>query len=957
MSHFDPILTIKKFVLTDSLRPGLGRIPGACQVLKNLIPSLTGAERVRPGYSAYSESMPTGLQILKTLPLDSPESCNLHLKFANDGTQKVFVNPSWNSGVKSTDDLQIGARATNISGAGISVALNEIIIASATATFGSQPMPKHGWIVAPTGRQRAQITTVTLISDVLRVYTLEDLDVSTGLGYLGIDTFNFYAHFHEAIDIGSRLPAYNNDKTIPPTANVENSVVRFSGGIGSNSLLQGIYLNPSLKRTFFPGSGRPFTYDATYATKRSTAPDHTYDFYDIKALDAELSGGHALTVTLINDQTRRLPKGKTYWLGLAPVYDDYQIGKLVKYTTVTDYYFTSGLFDYNYLANWQDDDTGHWGGVINCYFDISMARLNKRITGFMIYLAIDEGKTYSPQSPFMTLKYLPLCDSEFAGWGNLGIWNYRTTDTSIIVQKYRIAVPLDGFDVNNMPGTTYQDDSGYTEDCPDTMYAYSIEEIIGTRRVMSNAYVTSESFNDRANVFLNALGGSDLLGNAGFVQPDIFPNEPARYRLKCEPTVGSSINAIVQTGQQEFLAIKDYGIVLQRIVDVGNIPNLNSTIIADFAGSATINEVAFDDDGWVYFASYQDIFRYKDGVLQALIESQDHQDWLWTYQNTITETEKENASIVYLPELKSILFLFGNNRTPSEGYNDMQYMFNPKYGWRGIAFKEVSNKATVSFKWLSTSIDGYTIGVTTDTVPVVKLLLWNTSGGAYYLYYSDDGTAIAPEIDTGDFMIADGRDLRLDKIIVQTIYDALASGQLDCKIYLDGALVRTYSDLDRADMFLSINSLSDDVKIGTTLRFHWNSNLTNRAGLTPGNQLQIEGILIHGDTIPRRRYGTSTLVSIQGEGMGTVNGLSEVTLNQTPQTFTWDKPFTKTYIGAEGANIPTYRILQMSAHPISGGVQDTTVECTVCISAQTLTTFTAYADSDNVLFKFKCEEA
>jgi len=120
---------------------------------------------------------------------------------------------------------------------------------------------------------------------------------------------------------------------------------------------------------------------------------------------------------------------------------------------------------------------------------------------------------------------------------------------------------------------------------------------------------------------------------------------------------------------------KNKGISFGRVVTVDNgIPDIAWTELSDEAGLTTPEEIARDDEGWYYFPSDNDIYRLRGNELQRIIEREDRNDWIHTYRNLISTTEKENATVWYLPYMRGIVFNFGNNRTAStEGYNNMQY--------------------------------------------------------------------------------------------------------------------------------------------------------------------------------------------------------------------------------------------------------------------------------------------
>lgn len=87
--------------------------------------------------------------------------------------------------------------------------------------------------------------------------------------------------------------------------------------------------------------------------------------------------------------------------------------------------------------------------------------------------------------------------------------------------------------------------------------------------------------------------------------------------------------------------------------------------------------------------------------------------------------------------------------------------------------------------------------------------------------------------------------------------------------------------------------------------------------------------------------------------IGTINGVREVTITtaNVPQTFTFDIPFTETYVGSL-ATEPTYRFDIDSAHPLVSGVEDTSINVAVSIVSRTLTTITLTAAEDNTIVRY-----
>lgn len=948
MSSFDPIISIKKFSLAD-LRAGLSRIPGMMLRIINTFPNLTGEERTRPGYSSYAstdggsspgQDMPTGFEVLKTLPIQNPASDDVHLKFANNGGQAVFMNPWYQISARQATDMRIDENLT-FTGTTSSITAHQINF-NAVGSLNTTTDYYTNWLMKNNTRNSYGLVTAYSFGSSINSFTILEQVNAGGLNWQSGDSFTLYRSFH---DNPTFAPTYNTDLANQIACNVENSIIRFSGGQGSSNGLRGIWINPKLNKTFFPGAGTSFTYTGTYVSER-----------EVKALSILNAGPGASKFNwVVEDGTHasnRLEPNRTLWFASAPVYDGFQEGPLTTYETSSDWNTVSGpqyatinnFLKTNGSSSAQDVIDG-----VTFYLSVSAAQLNKRITGFAIYVAIDIGQTTARVADYQFVRYYSIITT-----GADLVW--ALTSVGGQVQVYAMQIEITNSLLSAaLAGNTFQEDSGYVKGSADLMYSYSSEEIVGTRRFLSNAYVSSEAFTDRENVFTNPVGGNAQIGNAGVIQPDVFSNEQPTYRMRVDPTVGTKINGLVSTGVDEFICLKDRGLVLCRVITIGTLPNLMLTVVNREVGASTLNAFTKDDVGRIYFPSSFDIYRYIQGQIEKLIEREDKNDWLDTYRNTISDTDKQNVTCVYLPEVKGVLFQFANQ---AASFEQKQYIYFPNYeSWREIRFNESSGTPNTSFKYFCKLANGQTLGVTSAT-PAVKRLMWKYSSvmAQYLLTYIDGATPIAPFWDTGDFVVQDGRDLKFNKLHILKTIDSPPQGQLDCELYLDGSLVRTYTSQSMQDVRLIVNGLSDDIRIGYTFRFRYNVNTNNRERLNAGNQLQFDGIMLYGDTIPHFRVTENTGTLNHGGGvpiLGTIAGKRELTITtaNVAQTFTFDIPFTETYIGSL-ATEPAYRFNIDSAHPVVGGVEDTTTSVSVTIISRTLTTITLESAEDLTIVRY-----
>lgn len=469
------------------------------------------------------------------------------------------------------------------------------------------------------------------------------------------------------------------------------------------------------------------------------------------------------------------------------------------------------------------------------------------------------------------------------------------------------------------------------------------------------------------------MGGSSLVGNAGLIQPDIFSNEKGLFRLTSVPyTVGTKITSITPIGLEEVLLTKDKGLVYGRSqVTPDNRIDFSFEYVSYEAGCTTIAQIAKDDDGWLYFAGYEDVYRFRDRYFEPIVTHGDKNDWLFTYREQITKSQKEQCVTFYLPE-GCVIFDMQSNGTQFAFYpprvllqglpayyewREVKLEEQPgqmNYGWRQVAFKQTSGTASTQFFKFYTRLQGGTVVATTTGQAFMQF----SNPATLVFYYDDNGTAIIPQIDTGNFYPSGhpSFDTIWEKFVIDTTKDVATTGTLDVQVYKDSSLLKTVSGLDKTAPRLEIWSRADEPRVANAWRFSWNTNATPETMQvgSGAKQFQINSLDFYGAIQPYESPSQSG-TRIQMPPSNTVAGITEVILNKTPQTFTWDVPFNNTYTGSEGV-VPSYRILMESAHPLSGGVQDTTVDNLVFISAKTLTTFTAYADSDSVLFKFKAEE-
>ncbi len=937
-----PLFTIPIRGYADAVRAGLSRVAGFCQTIYNTCPSKADGDGLRHGYSDYSAvTAPTSMEFLKIASIDKPSKEDVHIWFAAGNT--IRMNPWWSydsvsSSAKSTSaNLLIDESFTLIDSISWTFpTANSLRVPGATGISGLGLITNYysGWIAyyTPDGGTTKKFAQVKTWADAgggaWDLTFVEDVNGATLNFASGIPLY-LYRNGHDSISqTGVAFdPLYNNDLSNPVDVRADDSIIRFSGGLNSEVKYKAVHITPYMSRSFFPNSTRPFNYYGTYATSAELKAE-----VSVIHLSPGLSGSGIAPYFSVN---------QTVWLASAPIYDGFQIGAL---TEIDNFYMSTIDAFQNSLAE---------------FLQVRIGNLNKRITGLIFFVAVDTGDTGSTGrvNDYFFAQAVSFLSSDTA-W----IWNGGTD------QVYQTTVVIDYDTITSIiagAGTTYVQASGIIENSPDTSYAYSQRSIIEGRHVLTNVYVSSESRADRERLFINPIGG--LAGvNSGIVQPDLFSNEEGIYRVSAEPTVGTRITGVWQTKMGEVIVVKDRGVLYGRPITLDD-ATLDFTwqILEKMAGCSTVKGYTSGDNDWVYFLGYDDIYRISGGNLESLIERRgDFQDWLYVFRNVIPKTAKESAVLWYLPQ-GVVKFDIGQYDSTSTVASN-QFSFYPNYqtsesnGWRQDTYKATSGVTSAAFTKYATSLqNGTVLTVEVNSAGTVQgVRQWQNPTTAA-IYTSDNGTAIRHKIDTG-FIEFTPNDLVLNFLTLKRTFDAATTGTLDVDLYKDriSSIYKTFSNVDKTNTYPMLHTRTDDPRTMFALRAVINSNSSPEV-LDSGTVLQFNGIEVFGQWRRRaKRVGAGTAASTTTgvTPTGKIAGLSEVILQKTPQTFTWDVPFTGTYTGADSTTQVSYRILAESAHPLISGVEDTSIDNYVYISAKTLTTFTAYADSDNVLFRFKAEQ-
>lgn len=958
--RFNPLVSIDKFRYADSSRTQKRREPGSCPTLLNLSPSQGEGERIRRGYAAYSTIVPpSGMQKFFILPIQTPSQEDVFLWMADNGGQVIYQNPYWNgSGTKLSTNVQINESKSFTGVAGSFPTAKQMTITGSDALGLSQTANYYkGWEIVNnsqlwlsgaggSGQECAFITAYTYSSAASGTSTFtfaEDVD-GTGLSWVVTNSYSLYRNNHSNPTFS---PTYNNNYTSPPFAMADISRLYFSGG-QSSATGNAAMISQYESKTFFPTIGaRSYAMTQTYVSEERCKAMAKSDLVVYTG-----TAGKIVDSTPLSGASAGLDAGKTYWVAISPIYDGYQIGELTKFETVASDYNMANVSGWtssqNYLAT-----ADALGNAIVVSFGIKLGSLDKRITGFSIWVAVDTGNTRSigRQSEFQHAADVSIVSSNAADLPLWGSWSYSSS-----YGVFSYTATIDKLTINAL-GSTYIDASGMEESPPDTSYSYSSRLVLNDKHYLSNVYISSEAVTNREEIFTNPRGG--LAGvNSGINQPSLFPNDQGFFRKGIELAIGTKINCMAKVGLGELLTVKDRGVILNRIIEEsdGTI-QLVSQILDQNIGCSTLNgftQLDADEGGLIFFAGYDDIYLYDNARFKRLIEREDQQDWLYQYRVGISKASKESTVMAYMPE--GILLL---DISPTSYLNGQQFQMYSQYlpdGWRQVAFKQTSGFASTNwFVQFGKLQDGTVIGAGSDSGGTLTLYQFSVPSTGVY-YYTDAGTTIRYQLDTGDLVTSGdvAKDTWLDRYQIARYADSPTTGTLDCKIYKDGTILRTLSSMDKTSQYLKASVRSDDPKIGNYWRLAINTNTSTPEVMAAGNDFRIQGIRIFGHSKIRQRISDAGYLTT---GLGdcvpnTIAGEEEIYVDEANTTYTWDVPFTQTYVDLDGATVPKYRFLVESAN--ADGTQLLNEE--IIIVSKTLTTITLRSSTNHTKCKFRASE-
>ena len=256
---YRPFLTVNKFLgIGDSVRVGKKRNPQFAQSLQNLCPVLGGGERVRSGYSAYTDNtFATGTEIVKSAPIQTPAQDDIFVQF---GTNGVYQTPYYNgSGTRLASNIKINES--------LALTVASITTNGFTATTAANPTAstttdyyRNFIIYNSTQTEYALITASSHSAGTITFTTNERLDGS-GINWVSGNSFTLYRNFHNNITFS---PSYNTTLTDPPCVISDNSRIYFSGGQGSTAGNLGL-VSKYFDATYFPAvTNHSYHWKGTY---------------------------------------------------------------------------------------------------------------------------------------------------------------------------------------------------------------------------------------------------------------------------------------------------------------------------------------------------------------------------------------------------------------------------------------------------------------------------------------------------------------------------------------------------------------------------------------------------------------------------------------------------------------------------------------------------------------------
>jgi len=299
-------------------------------------------------------------------------------------------------------------------------------------------------------------------------------------------------------------------------------------------------------------------------------------------------------------------------------------------------------------------------------------------------------------------------------------------------------------------------------------------------------------------------------------------------------------------GFDEFLVLKNIGIVsVRNTVTQDLIPEHINRIVDHRIGCSTFHGYSISNQEEIFFAGYDDCYSYRLGRLQPLIEREDKRDWLHTYREVLTNTQKENVVVIWLPQ-NLLIWQF-------DEVSGRQFILDTG-GWSQAAFNQTSGlTSTEFFKFPLKLNNGTVLALGTPGNRGLRQFQDHETGD---FYYTDDGVAIKYQLDTDYFNFGHDKDFVLSKIVFNRMFDATASGTLTASLYNDRVLIRTYT-LEAARYRVYMHSVVGDKRLGFEWRFIYNNDSSPE--VMAGDVMQIDSIEIYGELRSRSKRATEVV--------------------------------------------------------------------------------------------------
>ena len=317
-----------------------------------------------------------------------------------------------------------------------------------------------------------------------------------------------------------------------------------------------------------------------------------------------------------------LVDNKTYRAYLCAEYDGFQDSELT------------------YLSNIYIKNTGQ---KITTTFTIPFAELNKRITAYKIYLAIDDKNT---TSTITTTNPKYLVKTIYISGTSANVF-------SLTGNNYSLSILLNQDDIDQSV-YTWEQKTGRVASTSTTC-SYDIARMISGRVFLAQDYDYTD-----AKTSTNRLRYSGFNGD-GVMCPDIFPNIYEYGIIEAVSGSGNNINNLIEFNGN-CVILKDNSIVVLNSGDQKELWRFD--VVSDVIGGLGKNSSLKIDKGLV-FAGQKDIYLWNGGGLNTLAQG----IWKSTYGALINTTYKDKC-FLWFSNIDGHLYIAPNTTSyPSKIYS------------------------------------------------------------------------------------------------------------------------------------------------------------------------------------------------------------------------------------------------------------------------------------------------